>query len=78
MRSTASVNATLLLLSNVLVVSGNEFTAIKDSNLMANGEVGIELGNTDGLVVDGIIVDTPDGLPEGELLATVGTIDGPW
>jgi hypothetical protein len=51
---------------------------------MASGEVDIELGDIVGcllivgLAVDGIIVDTPNGLPEGKLLATVGTIDGPW
>ena len=37
-RSTASVNATRLLLSKVVADNGNEVIAIKDSNLMAEEE----------------------------------------
>ena len=39
-RSTASANASLLLLSKVVAVRGSEVIAINDSNLMATGKLG--------------------------------------
>ena len=50
-RSTASANASLLLLSKVVAVRGSEVIAINDSNLMAKGELGcwvfvVVLGDT--------------------------------